>query len=202
MKKPSCRTPALTREKLLAAAFKEIHEHGFQSASLERILANTQLTKGALYHHFATKHALGMGVIDEIVAETVREEYIRPLQQSGDVLDALAAVLQRKIDRATADSVRLGCPLNNLTQEMSPLDESFRDGLRAILNEWTQALAAALARGQAQGQVNPHIDAGQTALFLVAAMEGCVGMGKNCQGADTYQACFRQLQAYLQTLRP
>lgn len=52
----------LTRDKLLQAAFNEIHLHGFQAASIANILRDTGLTKGALYHHFPTKQELGLEI--------------------------------------------------------------------------------------------------------------------------------------------
>ena len=48
-----------TRGKILNAAYREIHTNGFQSASLNNILARTGLAKGALYHHFPNKTELG-----------------------------------------------------------------------------------------------------------------------------------------------
>src|SRR2546422_9784373 len=53
------RAPDATRKKLLQAAFEEIYRRGFQGASLETILAAAGVTKGALYHHFPDKAALG-----------------------------------------------------------------------------------------------------------------------------------------------
>ena len=48
-----------TRERLLQAASREIYRSGFQSASLDTILAVAGVTKGALYYHFDNKEALG-----------------------------------------------------------------------------------------------------------------------------------------------
>ena len=48
-----------TRERLLLAASREIYRVGFQSASLDTILAVAGVTKGALYYHFESKEALG-----------------------------------------------------------------------------------------------------------------------------------------------
>ena len=39
--------------------------HGFQAASLSRILAQTGVTKGALYYHFSGKQMLGYAVLDD-----------------------------------------------------------------------------------------------------------------------------------------
>ena len=52
-----------TRERLVQAAAREIYRAGFQSASLETILAATGVTKGALYYHFDSKEALGLSLI-------------------------------------------------------------------------------------------------------------------------------------------
>ena len=59
--------PDQTRDKILHSAFCEIHRQGFQAASIANILQDTGLTKGALYHHFPTKQALGLAVIDEVI---------------------------------------------------------------------------------------------------------------------------------------
>jgi len=56
------RDPQATRQALLLAAFEEIHEQGFRAASLDRILERAGCTKGALYHHFENKTALGYAV--------------------------------------------------------------------------------------------------------------------------------------------
>jgi len=65
--KQRTRAPEVTRQKLLSAAFEEIYRSGFQAASLDRILAKAGVTKGALYHHFIDKAALGYAVVDEVV---------------------------------------------------------------------------------------------------------------------------------------
>ena len=61
------RDPDVTRNKLLQAAFEEIYRRGFQAASLDTILIKAGVTKGALYHHFPDKAALGYAVVDEVV---------------------------------------------------------------------------------------------------------------------------------------
>ncbi|HTD14255.1 MAG TPA: helix-turn-helix domain-containing protein, partial [Chthoniobacterales bacterium] len=53
------RDPEGTRQSLLQAAFREVYRYGFQSAGIDAILAATNVTKGALYHHFESKEALG-----------------------------------------------------------------------------------------------------------------------------------------------
>src|SRR6202044_3625075 len=66
------RDPERTRERLLRAASREIYRSGFQSASLDRILVSAGVTKGALYHHFENKEALGYAVVEEVISPDVR----------------------------------------------------------------------------------------------------------------------------------
>src|ERR1700744_3088217 len=84
-----------TRERLLQAASREIYRSGFQSASLDTILAVAGVTKGALYHHFDSKEALGYAVVEEVIAATVRGNWVRPLQTGKDPIDALIGAVQR-----------------------------------------------------------------------------------------------------------
>ena len=61
------RNPDRTRERLLEAGFVEIYSRGFQPAGLDAIVERAGVTKGALYHHFPGKHALGYAVLDEVI---------------------------------------------------------------------------------------------------------------------------------------
>lgn len=191
------RQPDLTREKILDAAFQEIHRHGFQAASLNNIIAKTGLTKGALYHHFPDKNRLGYAVIEEVIRELLETLIFEPLRATDDPISTLCEVLERKAERTTADTVMLGCPLNNLMQEMSPLDAEFKRRLTDILKTWQDVVTDALKRGQQRGRVRRDIDCRAAALFIVSAYEGCIGIAKNLQSAKEFRLCVRQLLTYI-----
>src|ERR1700720_4695380 len=128
------RNPERTRERLLQAAFREVYRYGFQSAGIDTILAATNVTKGALYYHFESKEALGYAIIEEIIAEITRDRWVLPLQRSKDKnpVDALIGIVQAIPARPR--DVRNGCPLVNLAQEMSLLEEQFRKRLERIFH--------------------------------------------------------------------
>src|SRR6202140_1355499 len=130
------RDPERTRERLLHAASREIYRSGFQSASLDTILASAGVTKGALYYHFKSKEALGYAVVEEVIAPDVHSKWVRPLQGVKDPIDALIGAVQRIPIRP--EDVRGGCQLNNLAQEMSPLDAGFRKRLGIIFDAWRE----------------------------------------------------------------
>jgi TetR/AcrR family transcriptional repressor of nem operon len=191
----------LTRQTLLEAAFAEIHRNGFQAASLTQILADTGLTKGALYHHFPDKKALGLAVIEDVIRPQLAAMMFAPLADTRQPLAAIQALLKTKAAEPDPWVVTLGCPLNNLMQEMSPVDESFRLQLNNLFQDWVAVVTEALERGLKSGEVKPEVNAADTAFFIVSALEGCIGMSKNTQSIAAYRGCLGQLNTYLETLK-
>ncbi len=193
------RDPQRTRERLLQAAFREVYRSGFQGAGLDTILAATGVTKGALYYHFDSKEALGYAIVEEIVAALPRDKWLRPLQEGKDPIDALIDIVQATSVRPK--DVQGGCPLANLAQEMSPLDERFRKRLEKIFNDWQEGVATALLRGQSQGTVRRDLVPEETASFLVAMYEGYVLLAKNAQDPKVWNIGIRNMVGWLRTLR-
>jgi len=201
--KQRARAPDVTRQKLLSAAFEEIYRSGFQAASLDRILAKAGVTKGALYHHFVDKAALGYAVVDEVVKGLLLERWLGLLDQhTGDPLAALQGVFRQRAASLSADEIEFGCPLNNLAQEMSPLDERFRRLVDATFGAWRKGFAQALERGQADGSVRQDVDARKVAAFLVAAAEGSYGLAKSANSRTMLRSNLETLATYLDSLRP
>ncbi len=194
------RDPQRTRERLLQAAFQEIYRSGFRGADLETILGKAGVTKGALYHHFQSKEALGYALVDEVILGLIRDKWFRPLQKSENPIDALIGVVQST--SLLPEHIQCGCPLNNLAQEMSPLDEGFRKRLAKIFREWHDGIAAALREGQKRGVVRTDVDPDETAIFLIAANEGCWSLAKNSQDVRVLQSGIRSMIRYLESLRP
>ena len=196
------RDPERTRQRLLQAAYREVYRYGFQSAGVDTILAATNVTKGALYYHFESKEALGYAIIEEIVAEMTRDRWLRPLQRSEDKdpIDALIAVVQAIPARPR--DVKGGCPLVNLTQEMSQIDEQFRKRLERIFHAWKEGITAALRRGQSQGMVRRDLAPEEAASFLIAMVEGYEVLAKNAQDAKVWNVGIKNIVGWLRSLRP
>jgi AcrR family transcriptional regulator len=191
-----------TRERLLQAASREIYGSGFQSASLDTILAVAGVTKGALYYHFDSKEALGYAVVEEVIAPDVHVKWVRPLgplKSGKDPIDALIGAVQH-IPVRPAD-VRGGCQLNNLAQEMSPLDAGFRKRLAIIFDAWREAVASTLREGQTQGSVRRDVEPADAAGLLIAMVEGYGSLAKNAQDPKVMKAGIRNIVDWLRSLR-
>jgi TetR/AcrR family transcriptional regulator, transcriptional repressor for nem operon len=195
------RDPEGTRQRLLQAAFREVYRYGFQSAGIDAILAATNVTKGALYYHFDSKEALGHAIIEEILAEITRDRWMRPLRlsQGKNPVDALIGIVQAI--PARPGDVKRGCPLVNLTQEMSQLNEEFRQRLESIFNAWQEGIATALREGQLAGTVRRDLVPEETASFLIAMVEGYEVLAKNAQDPKMWNMGIKNIVSWLNSLR-
>lgn len=189
-----------SRAEILRAAHQELHRWGFHGASLDRILDKAGLTKGAMYHYFPSKQALGYAVVDEVIAPYIESRWVAPLRDAPDPLPAITRLLEQAASQMTPEEVLHGCALNNLAQEMSPVDAGFRIRINRVFRCWRKGFSAALERGQRNGTVDPGIDAEASATFLVAAIEGCVGMAKNAQDPALLKSCETSFRRFLEGL--
>jgi TetR/AcrR family transcriptional regulator, transcriptional repressor for nem operon len=193
------RNPERTRERLLQAAFEEIYKSGFRGTDLETILRAAGVTKGAMYHHFASKEALGYAVVDEIIANITREKWFWPLQNAKNPIDALIGIIRSTSLRPA--HLRCGCPLNNLSQEMAPLNEGFRRRTAKVFGDWQRAIATALRDGRERKMVRSDVDPDEAATFLLATYEGYISLAKSFQDVAGLQAGERTMISYLESLR-
>jgi AcrR family transcriptional regulator len=194
------RDPERTRERLLQAASREVYISGFQGAGIDKILATTNVTKGALYYHFDSKEALGYAIVEEIIAKQTHDRWVDPLRSTGHPIDILIGIVQSTSVRPL--HVQGGCPLLNLAQEMSPLDEQFRKRLERVFQAWQEGIAAALRKGQSQGTVRRDLNPEETASFLIAMYEGYASLVKNAQDAKVWEVGIRNIVGWLKSLRP
>ena len=199
---PRRRDPATTKQRLLQAVFRVSHREGFRSADLAAILTRAGVTKGALYHHFGGKAELGHEMVEQVLRDWILDRWFHSVEKAADPIDALIDLARKSEQEVTPERLALGCPLNNLSQEMSAIDEGFRQRLSSIYQEWREGLRVLLERGQRNGTVREDVDALSAATFIVASWEGSIGLAKCELSTDVLSACRLGIERYLETLRP
>jgi AcrR family transcriptional regulator len=197
----AARTDA-TKRKLLDAAFTEVFRHGYQAASLNTIVAAAGITKGALFHHFESKQALGYALVDDLLAPILNQRWLAPLADTDDPITALQDAFRRHIvDDTTTGNLVYGCPMNNLAQEMSPLDEGFRRRFDTMYDTWRRTIANALSRGQRAGNVRRDINVRDVATLVVVGQIGVWSMGKHSQSSKLMTQAGEAMCGVLDTFR-
>lgn len=103
-----------TRTALLAAATRRFAEHGFTGTSLEDIATDIQATRGAIYHHYASKTALFAAVFERLeteamdLADAAADRVDDPWQAAFAALDAF---LERSCDPVYGRIVWIEAPV-------------------------------------------------------------------------------------------
>jgi AcrR family transcriptional regulator len=192
-----------TRQRILRTAFQEFYRYGFQAGSLNRIVEETGLTKGALFHHFASKQELGYAVVDEVIGPQFEATWLDPIKRSKDPIKDIKRLMLHMAEKSgPGGSLVHGCPVNNLAQEMSPLDEQFRQRLERIYAAWRLAIKTAFANGIKAENVRKDVSPAKVAAFVVASLTGIIGTVKNAQDEHLLREAGEALIHYLESLRP
>ncbi len=83
-------------------------------------------------------------VLDELIHERITALFITPLKEYSNPLKGIYSIFKGIGNSANNKSLTLGCSLNNLAQEMSPIDEGFRKQIEKIFQSWQLAIEDAL----------------------------------------------------------
>jgi AcrR family transcriptional regulator len=190
-----------TRLTILQKAFELIYVKGYQTTSIDDIIATTQVTKGAFYYHFKTKDEMGLAIINEIMKPTLTSSFIEPFQNDQNPLDAIYNVMYNLLMKNEFLKVEYGCPASNFTQEMTPWNADFNKALNDLTEQWTKVMTASIEKGKKNGSVRNDVNAKQVTIFVMSGYWGIRNFGKLENSKKIYQPYLQQLKNYLNTLK-
>jgi TetR/AcrR family transcriptional repressor of nem operon len=193
------RDPVRTRAQILSAGFDEVYRKGFRGASIDEIIKKAKLTKGAFFHHFPTKEAMGYALVDEILQSLVNDRWLRPLDDYENPLEGIARNFKKVIEEMPRSHLGLGCPLNNLVQEMAATDPMFAKKLKAVIQSWIAGVESNLIRAQKRGYLRGGVDLRRLAEFIVMSHEGAFGMVKMLKDGTVFLGLQASLNDYLKS---
>lgn len=192
---------AATRHSILQKAFELIYIQGYQTTSIDDILATTKVTKGAFYYHFKNKDEMGLAIINEILKPNFAKNFIDPLQSEQDPVSLIYNMMHHLLMESELLKVAYGCPAANLTQEMTPWNERFTKALDELVKQWNQSLIKAIEKGKEKGFVRVDVEAKQVTLFVMSSYWGVRNFGKLANSRMEYVPYLQELKNYLNSLR-
>lgn len=190
-----------TRTRILEAAREEIFQNGYQGMRIDSILQKTNLAKGALYHYFPNKLALGYAVVDEVLMGHFQSVWEELFVQSKDPLTTLQKMFLNKAESFQNAAAFNGCPLNNLNQEMAAIDAGFHQRLEKVFEGVHMTIVHSLTQGQVDGIVRKDIDPVKISMFIFSSYQGIMGAAKCMQAPELLSDLFGTLNDYIDTLR-
>ena len=190
---------AATRTMILTKSFELIYKQGYQATSIDNILATTQVTKGAFFYHFKNKDEMGLSMINEILFPGMYASLVKPLLDAKSPIVDIHEMMRNVLLKVPFLRAKYGCPAVNLIEEMSPLNERFKQALLKLTDQWQDAIKETINRGKDSGEVRANVNAAYVACFVVAGYSGIRNMGK-AVGSNCYTIYLQELKNYLKQL--
>lgn len=174
--------------------------HGFQGTRTDKVIADLGVTKGAFYHYFPDKLSMGYAVVDEILYPTYINHWTYLETRDTNIIDGICLGLDKLKSKCNEENVSYGCPLNNLIQEMSALDENFRFKLHRILQKQIDMLASAISRAKNCQEIASSVNHLNTAAFILSSIEGSYTLAKVLNSKISFDTNIDQIKIYLRLL--
>lgn len=190
-----------TKRLIVDKAFKLFYENGFKTTSIDKIMNEASLSKGAFYHHYKNKQELGLEVIRCRVRNRVVEGMILPLQKPGNAFEILENVFITRLKGFPFYAKQHGCPMNNLINEIGDSESAYQDALKNIVEQWKTALIGLLERGKSENTIRKTVASEAVAVYLISAFEGIRGIRKVYDDDAILDAFLAALSQYLQQLK-
>ncbi|ALR30341.1 TetR family transcriptional regulator [Chryseobacterium sp. IHB B 17019] len=190
-----------TRLTILQKAFELIYTNGYQTTSVDEIIATTQVTKGAFYYHFKTKDEMGLAIINELLKPNFKNTFIEPMQTHENPLDIIYNLMYNLLMENEVLKVEYGCPASNFTQEMAPWNIDFTKALNELSLQWEKAMIDAIEKGKINGKIKMNVKGKEVAVFVMAGYWGVRNLGKLENSKEVYVVYLKGLKAYLDSLK-
>lgn len=186
-----------TRLNILQKAFELIYVKGYQTTSVDEIIATTQVTKGAFYYHFKTKDEMGLAIINELLINNFKSTFIEPLKNSDHPLESIYQLMYGILMENDFLKVEYGCPASNFTQEMAPWNIEFTKALNNLSAQWENAIIQCIDAGKKNGSIKADTDAKEIAVFVISGYWGVRNLGKLENSKSVYLIYLKGLKTYL-----
>jgi TetR/AcrR family transcriptional repressor of nem operon len=173
---------ANVRDQLIHSALEVFHTRGFNGCSVQDIVDAAGIPKGSFYNHFESKEALGVEVVRAytalVGAYVVEAGVTEILSGPGTPLQRIRAYFEAVIEQNVSCGVGKGCLLGNFATELAPHSADIAKAVTDALDNWSAAVAQALAQAQEAGEVSKDADVIALAHYLVDGYEGAAARAK------------------------
>ncbi len=192
---------AATRLTILQKAFELIYTNGYRTTSIDDIIAQTGVTKGAFYYHFANKDEMGFAVINELLDSSSYAVFEAMLHKTGNPAQDIYGLIKYLLLDSKEMVVEYGCPIGNLTQELSSFNRDFANALMQLSSHWQKLMEQSIVNGKKAGYIRADVNARQVVYFIISGYWGIRNFGKMEGNKNSYKIWLKELKNYLAGLQ-
>ncbi len=189
-----------TMQRMQVTGLELFYKNGYYNTSVDDILKELNLSKGAFYYHFDSKEDFLIEILDNLLARKVYSMLIEPIEGHDNPLHLITNCFENALETAVHNEMDCGFILNNLINEFRGKNEAITRRLNEILQIWEVNLVSAIQKGKFNGHIDRHVDAEGIALFLMSSYMGVrTLMAEDAPSARKYRF-MAQLKQYFKSI--
>jgi TetR/AcrR family transcriptional repressor of nem operon len=197
--RPSASGPS-AREKLLQAALRIIREKGYAATSVDDLCSAAGVTKGAFFHHFSGKEALGVAAAEQWAEMTGALFATAPYHAPADPLDRVLAYIDFRAELVRGEVPEFTCLVGTMVQEVYGSHPAIRDACGASIAGHAGTLVADIAAAKALYARDAKWSPESLALHTQAVLQGAFILAKMSGDAEVARESIRHLRRYFELL--
>jgi TetR/AcrR family transcriptional repressor of nem operon len=190
------RTKEFDPDTALQAALELFWERGYEATSMSALVDRLGVARAGIYATFGSKHELYLRALrryGELCDPVLLDELSRP----GPALPAVRALVTRFAEESAGDELRRGCFMTNTAVELAPHDRAAARRVEASWDLLETALASALLRARAQGELAADHEPRTLARMLLVLLQGMRVVGKAGGDQERPRDAARQVLALI-----
>ena len=185
------------KQKLLDAALALIRAKGYSATSVDELCAKAGVTKGAFFHHFASKDALAVAAAD-YWSETTSQLFAEaPYHKHKDPLERVLAYLDFRKELLKGAVPEFTCLVGTMVQEVYDTNPDIRRACDASISGHAATLEADIAEAKKKYGIKAAWTPASLALHTQAVIQGAFILAKAKGGAEIAAASIDHLRRYI-----
>jgi TetR/AcrR family transcriptional repressor of nem operon len=191
---------AASRNKLLDAAVHVIRSKGYSAARVEDICAEAGLTKGAFFHHFASKEACAVAAAAHFAAKADALFDAAPYTRLVDPRDRVLRYVDFRKAILEGELPEFTCLLGTMAQEAYETHPAIRGACDRYISEHAARVETDIAEAKALYAPDADWTPESAALFSQAVLQGGFILAKAKHGTKVAADCLDHLRCYFEGL--
>lgn len=187
-----------TRERLLDAATSLSVEKGFVDTTVAEVCNRAELTKGAFFHYFKDKNAMGTAILEQWIADGGAAYGRAPFWDEADPLDRIYGYIDFTVERVKAGP--LGCLVGIFSQELWQSNPNLRADCEAAFTDWAEGLADLFEEAKLRHAPKASFDPRSLAYHFIAVFEGSLILARGHERPELVEDQLGHFKRYAQSL--